>query len=447
MNLFHHKQIPGQGDHQQELEASAKLLLRRDFELLNQNDRSDKLISELTTLHQIVLIANQSRDRRQMFEQVGQLLISHLGYDAYFVIENVAGNFRPFVALGFEDRPFESKFDVLQSSHSLAKLFSQQPFWLLQPSQDQFTNQVISILNLNSVAIVQVRTKRFQALLGVGINHALDTVSNSDINFLMLLASQLNVIIDNIDQFNDFAYQNGELARRDQAKTTFLSIASHQLRTPLSVMRYALSFLSKPTTGALNPKQQSMVTEMNKNTVRLINLVNNLLSITRLEQGRLNFNPQPVALSQLVEALLAEIASEVASKQIQVVVDIPPILSVPADPTLLREAIMNLITNGLKYNTPGGKLTISAKQIDATVSISVTDTGIGMNQEEQAHVFTQFFRSAKAQSIDPQGVGLGLYTTRQFIQMHGGDVTLMSVPDKGTTFTITLPAQQPAAKT
>lgn len=426
------------------LEESVKLLLKRDFELAEVNDRYDKQLVEFSVMQEAILLANQIKDRRQMFEKVGNLLMSHLDYDRFFVIEQFPDGYKPLISIGFDESPFEAKFQLLQSTQVLPRLFKEQPFWLFTPSADQLSNQVIGILNVSSAAFVHLQTANFRAILGIGMNQPLEALSKDDVNFLILLVSQLNVIVDNIDNFNMLERQNEELRQLDKAKTTFLSIASHQLRTPLSVMKYALSFINKKQVGELNEKQHELVDEMSKSNTRIINLVNNLLSITRMEQGRLQLKVENVQLSQIVRSITDELKEKVVEKSIQLIVDIPDIITFDADPTFLRESIANLISNGIKYNKTGGKLVVIGRTNGQQVIITISDTGIGISQEDQGKLFNQFYRSDQAQIIDPEGIGLGLYTTRQFIRAHGGDIAVSSVPDQGTAFTIGLPLHQPA---
>lgn len=425
------------------LENSAKILLRRDFELSEMNDLYDRQLIEFNVMQEAILLANQLKERRQMFEKVGDLLTGHLDYDRFFIIEQIGEQYQPVVALGFDDRPFESKFETLQSTGALQRLFKEQPFWLFLPNEDDLSNEVISILNVSSVAIVQLQTKQFRAILGVAMAQPLDALDKQHINFLMLLVGQLNVIVDNIDSYNQLQKQNEELRLLDKAKTTFLSIASHQLRTPLSVLKFAISHLSKPQTGPLNTNQQDIVTEMGKSTTRLSNLVNNLLNITRLEQNRLDIQAETITLRTLVDEIVAEQQEAIQQKKVKVTIDIPDILTFEADKSLIRETLVNLVSNGVKYNREGGLLAVSAKQMADNILITVGDTGIGMSKEEQSRLFTQFFRSQQAQTIDPQGVGLGLYAAREFIRLHGGQIAVNSIQGQGTTFSIQLPAKQP----
>jgi signal transduction histidine kinase len=425
------------------LENSAKILLQRDFELSEMNERYDRQLIEFSVMQEAILLASQIKDRRQMFEKVGSLLTGHLEYDRYFIVEQVGGQFQPLVSFGFDDSPFEAKFETLKTTNVINRLFKEQPFWLFQPTDDALANEVISILNVSSAAIVQLQSSNFRGILGVAMAQPLDILEKEDINFLMLLVGQLNAIVENIDSFNLLAKQNEELRLLDKAKTTFLSIASHQLRTPLSVMKFALSHLAKPQTGPLNDDQKEIVEEMNKSNVRIINLVNNLLNITRLEQNRLDIEPEMIALRSLVEEVVREQQDAIQLQQVRVTIDVPEILSFEADKALIRETLVNLVSNGVKYNKLGGLLVISAKHMGENLILTVGDTGIGITKEEQPRLFAQFFRAQQAQSIDPQGVGLGLYTVREFIKLHHGQIAVNSIEGQGTTFSILLPMKQP----
>ncbi len=444
MNFFQTKKKKQDKAHamvaqQKGLEQSARSLLRRNFELSQMNDRFDKQILQLKVLQESILLANQTKDVQAIFQAVGRLLLKHVNYDRFFVIQKMGEKYFPVASVGFDDAPFNEKFDRLVNNKVLVKLFGGQPSWLFEPSGDPLANEVLGALNVSSTAMMRISSSSREAILGVSMDQPIDNLNLEDVDFLFLLVGHLSAVLENIDSFNLLQAQYKELRQLDKAKTIFLSIASHQLRTPLSVMKFALSFLAGKQAGVLNDKQQEMVDEMKKSNTRLINLVNNLLSVTRIQEGKININPEPIELSSLVADILRDRQDQIAKKGIVVTQTIPSDINFNADKMLLREALANLVSNGIKYNRDGGRLVIDASQTEQQVVIHILDTGIGIPKEEIDRLFTAFYRSERASVVDPEGVGLGLYVTRQFIRLHGGEIVAAGEIDRGMAFTIVLP--------
>ncbi len=427
-----------------DLDASAKLLVRRDLEMSELNHRYEQQLMEFAVLQEATLLGNQTRDRQQMFDAIGNILIKRLNYDRFFVL-SVSPDKRSVGAefgLGFHGPSFEDFVKILNQQSLASPLIKAAEGILLNTGDQGLGDQVSSVINAQSLALVPIRTPHFAGLLGAVMEQQLESFKPHDLEFIKLLASQLAVIMENIDSFLQLRQQNEELRQLDKAKTTFLSIASHQLRTPLSVMKFALSIINNPKTGSLNKDQQDLVNEMQKSNRRIISLVNRLLNITRLEQGRLMIKPEPIKLAELVQAIVQELREYVARKEVQLTVNIPNDLVFEGDKLLIYETFMNLISNGIKYNKQKGKLVITAKIEGDRVIAHVQDTGIGIPDEDRPRLFTQFYRSEGATIIDPEGVGLGLYTTRQFIRLHGGELVVASQLGRGTAFTLAVPVKQ-----
>ncbi len=425
------------------LDDSAKLLLQRDSELTKLNLRYEKQLTQLRVLQEAILFANQIKDRQTMMKSVGELLIHRLSYDRFFVIEATDKGFLPVAGIGFDQPSFTT---------IVAELSQTDYRQLIVPikSADLFVDQetaagpsLTKLMNVRSLIISPLTNRHFRGYLGIGLEQPLESFIAQDLEFINLLVGQLNVILENIASLAAMEAKNSQLNQLDKTKTTFLSITSHQLRTPLSVIKFALTVLNSPETGPLNKEQQDLVREMVKSNNRIIGLVNNLLNIARLEQGRLVVRPEPLELNQLVQTILEEIKERITTKGIQVQVVMPKKIHFIGDHTLIYETLMNLLTNGVKYNKDKGKLIITGKQSANQVIITVQDTGIGIPAEDQARLFTQFYRSQEASSLDPEGVGLGLYTTRQFVRLHGGDIAVSSMEGVGTAFTVVLPIGGP----
>ena len=218
------------------------------------------------------------------------------------------------------------------------------------------------------------------------------------------------------------ATANQELKRLDNAKSEFISIASHQLRTPLTAIKGYTSLILEGSYGKIDNQIQDVVNKVYAANSRLIELVENLLSISRLESGRMQYNYQSAQLAEVVNDTAGMFAVIAKKKGIDLRVVVPetplPLLSLDAGK--IREVVSNLIDNALKYTETGSVIVKMEQTEDGKVRLSVKDTGIGINKEDLEHIFLKFARSKETEKLYVGGTGLGLYVGRTFIEKHGG---------------------------
>lgn len=240
----------------------------------------------------------------------------------------------------------------------------------------------------------------------------------------------------------------------DRAKTEFVSLASHQLRTPLSAINWYAEMLLDGTTGKLKKDQESYIREIYEGNQRMIELVNSLLNVSRLDLGKLPDEPSGNNVNVLISSLMKELSTSVAEKKLIVNTrDIAPKLpEVFADPKLLRMILQNLLSNAVKYTPAQGSITITARSAPAdTVAaahlrtdkdylyFSVSDTGFGIPAAQQPKIFSKLFRADNVRVLDVEGTGLGLYIVKEVVAKLGGHIWFESVENKGSTFHVVLP--------
>lgn len=234
---------------------------------------------------------------------------------------------------------------------------------------------------------------------------------------------------------------NAELRELDKRKSEFLSIAAHQLRTPLSGLKWALNMLIQGEFGPLSNEQKVLLMKSYEANERLIRLVNEMLHATRIDTGTLSLQKTSTQLLDLLDNVLYEVMPSASKAQVSVRFDqreaLPPAM---VDPERMRAVFQNLLENAIKYSKPGGEIRISARRIGHKVQFSISDDGIGIPVKEQGRIFTRFFRAENAKKVDPNGTGLGLYIVKNVIDMHGGSTWLESTEGKGTTFHFALDA-------
>jgi PAS domain S-box-containing protein len=221
----------------------------------------------------------------------------------------------------------------------------------------------------------------------------------------------------------------------EQLKADFVSFVTHQLRTPLSGIRWMLELARE---ARLDDETASFLADAQASAERLIGLVNDLLDIARLEAGRLEVQLEPIDLGVMVKSVASELAPLADAKRhtMNVEGDAPPTL---ADPQLTRQAVLNLISNAIKYTPDAGTITIDLDYDDRDVSLSVCDTGIGISMTAQKRLFEKFYRAENALTIDTEGTGLGLYLVKLIAERSGGSISVHSVEGRGSTFTLRLP--------
>ncbi len=234
---------------------------------------------------------------------------------------------------------------------------------------------------------------------------------------------------------------NHKLTKLDQAKSEFISIASHQLRTPLSAIKGYLSMVIGRDYGPVPEPVARVLTRVYNSNERLISLVNNMLNISRIESGRIQFEPRPLQLEPVISDVLTEITPEAQARRIKVVFDQSQSSSpkVRADEKILHEVLNNLVDNAVKY-TPHGQVTISLKPGHSFLEVRVRDTGVGIASEDIPRLFKKFSRGHDVYNAYTSGSGLGLYVVKQLIEMHQGQVGVVSAgTGRGSTFWFTLP--------
>ncbi len=228
----------------------------------------------------------------------------------------------------------------------------------------------------------------------------------------------------------------------DQAKTEFVSLASHQLRTPLSAINWYTEMLLAGDAGAITDDQKNYLEEIYHGNQRMVDLVNALLNVSRMELGTFIVEPEPTNIIQLAQDVVKEQNPQITQRKIQLTVKFAkdiPVMQV--DPKLLRMVFQNLLSNSVKYTPEGGAVTMSIQRDDKdnAVAITVADTGYGIPKEQHDKIFSKLFRADNVREQDTDGTGLGLYIVKSIVEQSNGKIWFESEKDKGTTFHVTLP--------
>lgn len=227
----------------------------------------------------------------------------------------------------------------------------------------------------------------------------------------------------------------------DTAKSEFVALATHQLRTPIAAIRWNVELLQKNMKDTKSDDQARYLTKIERNVFRMISLINDFLSVSKLEMGTFAAKEEDINMTDFFSSIVDEFTEKITEKQITLDRrDLPPNLTIRTDSRLIHIIVSNLVSNAVKYLVSQGTLIFSYELKGDKVEIVVADNGIGIPEQEVPQLFTKFFRASNAQSHQAEGTGLGLYVVKQSVELLGGTITVESAENKGARFVATIPA-------
>lgn len=266
------------------------------------------------------------------------------------------------------------------------------------------------------------------------------------------LSTTLYQVMDERGRLTGFLKLVKDLTRENvllETKSEFLSVAAHQLRTPLTAIHWSLENLAKLTENA-TPEIKELVQQTFQTSDRALKITNDLLDASKIEEGRFGYNFEETDIYGFLKKLMEDVTPVAKQYGIRMYFEsrgAQPLV-VQLDPLRMHTAISNLLDNAIRYNTKNGEVFVSVAptQDNSAVTITVRDTGVGIPEESQRKLFQKFQRGQNAVAIEPNGSGLGLFITKNIIESHGGAITFESVANRGTTFSVTLPIKQRKTK-
>jgi signal transduction histidine kinase/MFS family permease len=298
-----------------------------------------------------------------------------------------------------------------------------------------------------------------EGVLLLGEKQSGDMYSQADLKVFEIMAPEIAVAITNaksyekIERFNvtlrqeikkataELEHKNEQLMELDKAKDEFISMASHQLRTPLTAIKGYLSMLLEGDAGEIKVSQYDFVNEAFNGANRMVGLINDLLNVSRMETGRFFLEPVDVDMENLVAEEMKQLQNNAKEKKLYLKYEKKGHGKIPhiqADETKIRQVVMNFIDNALYYTTEGG-VTVTLEADSKDVTFTVKDTGIGVPKEAQKNLFTKFYRADNARHVRPDGTGLGIYLAKRVIDDHGGEIIFHSKIGEGSTFGFKFP--------
>ena len=252
-------------------------------------------------------------------------------------------------------------------------------------------------------------------------------------------AAQEKYTGDLIEANQQLELQNREIERANRLKSEFLASMSHELRTPLHTIIGFSELLGEELHGVLTDKQKRFVNHIHTDSLHLLDLINDILDLSKIEAGRLELRPEPFDFATLVEESMASVRTVTRAKSIATEANIHVDCAVEADRVRVKQILVNLLSNAAKFTPHSGHIRVDAKSVAGFLVTSVTDTGVGIAPEEHEAIFDQFYQTGVTTRGVREGTGLGLAITRRLVHGHGGSIKVDSTPGKGSCFTFTVP--------
>lgn len=233
----------------------------------------------------------------------------------------------------------------------------------------------------------------------------------------------------------------GERASIENITSDFVSLASHQLRTPLSAVKWNTELLLAKRAGPLNRKQLKYLQDIYRSNERAISLVNDLLDVSRIQEGHIHLELRISRVEDIIEEVINNFDSVIKAGKFSFNFEIinGPLQKIETDSEKLKRVIINLLSNALQYTPAGGKIRIAVEKLPTSLRVSVADSGVGINKDDQKKIFEKFFRSTRVLKLAPDGTGLGLFIARSLVEAMGGKMGFTSTENKGSKFYFTLP--------
>jgi signal transduction histidine kinase len=324
---------------------------------------------------------------------------------------------------------------------------------------ENFDHTTARHLSSSNIALI-VRLRARNANLGfitLGYKESGEHYTERDKKLLTIAADEIGISMQNaihvqqIENFNatlqerineataKLRHANRRLTELDETKDDFISMASHQLRTPLTSVKGYLSLVIEGDAGSITPLQRKLLSQAFTSSQRMVYLIADLLNVSRLKTGKFIIDPVPTNLAHVVEEEVAQLQEEASSRSLALEYKKPthfPMLMI--DETKTRQVVMNFLDNALYYTPAGGRVAVELIDRAATVELRVKDNGMGVPKAEQHHLFTKFYRAGNARKARPDGTGLGLFMAKKVVIAQGGAIIFESREGQGSTFGFTL---------
>jgi signal transduction histidine kinase len=442
----------------EEIDRTARTLIRTDYLLHRANERFDLQISQLHALHRIGSIINSTFDLELILSGISESMTKDLDFEKSGIV---------FLEKTSQ-RPLQSAYTGFSSAEYRLFLDSYKEFLLPALQQEEVFLQTAAFaspnwasllgrLAVSSLILLPMRIKsRLIGFIVGARTHVTLRLSEAEMRFYAMYSTQASTAIENArlyealgqanltleekvqERTKNLVEANERLRELDQVKSNFISLVSHELRTPLTAIKGFIVTLYHYDKEIPADKRRVYLGVLNEETDRLTRLINELLDISRIESGRMEILWRPVSISETTQRVFNTLS--VKANGIKLVKDFRENFpTLVADPDKLEQILMNLVGNAMRFSPPDGEITVTGRLHEGGIIIEVKDQGPGIAFAELEKIFDKFYRLDNETNRKNPGTGLGLPICRALINLHGGKIWVESEPDQGCRFIFTLP--------
>jgi len=432
-----------------DLDQQAKLIIKSDMELkLYQQEIEDKL-TKLTLIKELIVASMHVLNKEELFSNINEQLIHTLGFGKGILLafEDLA----VVSNVGFETRETNELISCLKYKKEIFKDAQ------LIPASSELFQYIAKILRTKEMLLAPIKVHEYIHAIFL-VSHPLlpINIKKPDEEVFLIVCMQLSQCLDKIKLFEGLYHTKDNLEKKmkertnelvkslraieviSKAKSDFISSVSHELRTPLTSVKGFSSLLVEEKFGKLPEEARKRLITIDENVNKLMNIVNTLLDIARIESGRMEIKIVPAEIVTLIHGVSELLMPQIQAKKITLSLYAPKTLFVYMDKSLIERVFINLINNAIKYTPTAGSIVINLKQTEQRALISIKDSGCGIKQADLGKIFDEFYRADNPENAKLRGTGLGLSLVRRIIDTHKEKLWVESEIGKGTTFYFTL---------
>lgn len=410
----------------------AQLVIQKDLELSKINDQLDRQVDQLEVFQEMANKIRKISSTKNALSTIVRVMVLDLHFSAAIVL---LGDSVFKVGSKYSYKKIDE--EELVNHNLLDHIIRQDSAYVVKDlkkaqSEDLDLGQLLS---LTSFCVIPLKTRKiFFGLFICGIEDPYQKLSKIDLEFLSIVSSFIAYTLESLE---------AEERQRhiDQMKSEFIFIASHQLRTPLSVIRWTLKMCLDGDLGKMTQIQRKFLKKTYQSNQQMIDLINDLLDVSRIEEGKFEYNFIKLDVSRLLINLIKQFNVFIDKKKLKVKTNFTSNsgIIIQGDESRISLVFNNLIDNAIKFTPSKGRIDIKILKEKNWIKMVVQDNGIGIREEDQKKLFTKFFRADEAKRMQTEGTGLGLFIIKNIIKAHYGRVTVKSKIGKGSVFTCWLP--------
>ena len=446
-----------------QLDRQAKLIIRTDLELYRTQEELDQRLASLMSLHQLGRSLQVTMRPDEVFGRLESTVVTNFGFSKGLLgmcasLDTVEWHSLVGVDQAVADR---LKAHLMESGLLKEILTNPSPRFLQAASADPQTRMLLDLMGMSVAVVAGVMPHAGPAgclLLGrTGIGGAVNPKADEEL--VAILTNQLAIAVENSalyeetwkaqrelerkvqERTHELAEANAGLVRLNKAKSDFVSAVSHELRTPLAAIKGYAALLGSGQFGRLVAPQSERITKIEKHADLLTQLINNLLDIARIESGRVTMEQQRIPVEELFSAVQEMVHPQLEAKQIRYAVDMDGVTTLLGDLQHLQRVFVNLLSNAVKYTPEGGEIRVKLAREESAILATVSDNGCGISAEDLPKLFQEFYRSSDPMNQQIRGTGLGLALVKRIVEAHRGRIWVTSEQGKGSTFSVSLPAE------